>query len=102
MVEITERQFQRQVTELARKLGWRVYSIPDSRKSTESGYPDLTVWHPTHHLMFFAELKAEKGRLSSDQILVLDELRQSGQTVYVWRPSDWTQVEKVLNERKRK
>lgn len=94
-----EREFQRQVTELARLHGWRVYSVPDSRRSTEKGYPDLTLWHPTHKRFMFAELKRDIGKLRPEQAVVIAELVGCGHTVFVWRPKDWPEIESVLGHK---
>ena len=96
---ISERDFQHQVVTLARLYNWRVYSIPDSRRSTETGFPDLMLWNANRSRSFLAELKTEKGRLSADQVLVIDELRSCGHQVYVWRPSDWPEIEALLTTR---
>lgn len=84
-----EKDFQDRVTSLAVLLGWRIYSIPDSRRATVAGWPDLTMWHPNKLRFFMAELKREKGRLSKAQELVIAELRDCGVEVHVWRPSDF-------------
>jgi len=100
---LLEREFQTRVIEYARLQGWLVYSIPDSRRSTLSGWPDLTLVNRTQRRLVFAELKREKGRLRPQQAEVLDVLTHiggEGRTkkfeVYLWRPSDWDQVLKVL------
>ena len=93
---LTERDFQRQVVELARLHGWRVYSIPDSRRSTEKGYPDLTLWHAKRKEVVFAELKTNKGKLRPEQVTVHAEMQSCGLTVYVWRPEGWDEIERVL------
>ena len=99
----TERQFQHAVTELARLNGWLVYSIPDSRRSTLSGWPDLTMIRRVDRRIVFAELKTEKGKIRPQQEEVLDVLTHiagEGRTkkaeVYLWRPSDWDQIRRVL------
>lgn len=101
MVEVDqlERDFQADVIEFARHYGWRVYSVPDSRRASEKGYPDLTFWRVDHRRgqgFFFAELKREHGVLREEQIRVHGELRELGHEVYVWRPSDWPAIVKVL------
>ena len=93
-----EKEFQKQVTEYARLEGWSVYSIPDSRKVTLAGYPDLTMWRVSDKRLVFAELKREKGRVRPQQEAVLDELRALGLAeVYLWRPSDWDEVVVTLS-----
>lgn len=93
---VTEKEFQSQVIEFAKMNGWRAYSIPDARRATEIGYPDITLWHPVFKKFMFAELKREKGKLRVDQVRVIDELRSLGFKVYVWHPSDWEAIEEFL------
>ena len=89
----TEREFQQRVTDLARINGWSVYSVPDSRRATLSGYPDLTMWRTSDRRLIFAELKREKGRISPAQEVILGELRALGKAeVYLWKPSDWPEI----------
>lgn len=35
------------------------------------------------------ELKTERGKLSDDQVAVIESLRSAGVDVRLWRPSDW-------------
>jgi len=97
---MSEKEFQSQVIALAHLTGWRVYSIPDSRRTTLSGYPDLTLWNPKKKAVLFAELKTDKGRLSAEQITVIDELRECGTQVVVWRPKDWEEIVGTLKKGK--
>jgi len=91
----TEAEFQTRVVTVARLAGWKVYAIPDSRRATIAGYPDLTMWRGTR--LIFAELKRDKGRLSPAQVEVLDDLRKIPcAEVYVWRPNEWTDIRKAL------
>jgi hypothetical protein len=90
-----ETDFQEQVSHLARLEGWSVYSVPDSRRVSLAGYPDMTMWRGSR--LIFAELKTEKGRLSPAQIDVLAELRQIPcAEVYVWRPSMFDGIVEIL------
>jgi hypothetical protein len=94
----SEREFQGRVIDLARLNGWSVYSIPDSRRVTLAGYPDLTMWRGKR--LVFAELKREKGRLSPAQELILGQLRELPNVeVYVWRPSDWVAIREALDRK---
>lgn len=90
----TEREFQEQVVQLARLLGWAVYHPWLSVKSTQ-GWPDLAM--AKRGRLVLAELKSEKGQLSDAQAGWLDLLRTvSGIEVFCWRPSDWDTIERVL------
>ena len=95
---LTEANFQRTVIELAELHRWLVYHTHDSRRS-QPGFPDLTMVR--RGKLIFAELKTEKGKLTEDQahwLAALDcvRLRIGGTHVYLWRPSDWREIEEVL------
>ena len=92
-----EKDFQERVCHIARLYGWRIYSIPDSRRVSLAGYPDLTMWNVEQKRFIWAELKREKGRLSESQKVVLLELETLGVAeVYVWRPSDFDRIIELL------
>ncbi len=82
-----ERELQTHVVRLARALGWLVYHTYDARRS-EPGFPDLTMVHDKHGLMF-VELKAEKGRVSPDQWKWIEGLNSPKHPALIWRPCDW-------------
>ena len=92
----SEADFQRQVITLAESLRWSCYHTHDSQRSNP-GYPDLTLWRER---IVYAELKRENGKLSHAQMKVLDELKTARGEVYVWRPSDWANIEEILTCRK--
>jgi len=47
--------------------------------------------------LIFAELKSERGRLTHPQRLWLAALRDcDGAAAYEWRPSSWSEIERVL------
>ena len=92
--QVTEKQWQAQVMEMAGWLGWSVYHTHDSRRS-EAGFPDLTLVRGER--LLFAELKTEVGRVSGAQERWLSMLRAvPGVEVFVWRPSDAKAVALVL------
>lgn len=93
---ITEAQWQRTVMELALWQGWRVYHVPDSRRVTDRGYPDLTLVHPDRGQVVWLELKTNRGRLKPDQREWIAALRRAGQRAYVARPRDVERVEALL------
>jgi hypothetical protein len=95
----TEREFQRQVLKYAvgtrrepSPLGWRAYHTFFSGLSGP-GFPDLVL---VRERVVFAELKAERGRVSPSQQEWLDALRAAGAEVYLWRPRDWDTLCEVL------
>jgi hypothetical protein len=94
---LTERQFMAQVVAYAKLTGWRVYHTFDSRRS-DPGFPDLVLCRARHPppRVVFAELKAQRTPVTDDQRAWIDELRACGQEAYIWRPSQWPEIEKVL------
>lgn len=107
----SEKQFEAALVQYAKLAGWRVFHPFDSRRS-EAGWPDLTLVRDGQ--LVFAELKTERGKLSTAQeewIEALCEVEQADVAhlaglpsglyrphvqVYVWRPSSWPEIEKVL------
>lgn len=101
---MTERELQAWIVGTARLLGWRVAHFRPARTEKgwrtagaydAQGWPDLCL---VRDRIVFAEVKLKRGRLSLEQEVWLDVLREAGQEVYVWRESDWTAgaVEDVL------
>jgi hypothetical protein len=77
-----EAKFQRAVITLAQTYGWKTCHIYDAQRS-EPGQPDLQLRRPPR--LLFVELKTDFGRVQKDQRVVLRELAQCQQEVYVWR-----------------
>lgn len=102
--ELLESAWQDQVVGLARFYGWdRIFHAPQQgaggrafRQYPEgTGFPDLVLVRPPE--LIFAELKAEGGRVSTTQQAWLDALAEvDGASVYLWRPGDWHEVERIL------
>ncbi len=90
---VSEKSWMRTVTDAAKLLGWVCFHTYDSRRS-EPGFPDLTLVKGDR--LIFAELKTERGKLSPVQHLWLDMLGQTRAECYVWKPSQWDEVERVL------
>jgi hypothetical protein len=91
---LTERQWQQQVTDLAKLRGWWVYH-PLLSKWSEPGWPDLTLIRPPR--MVLAELKSDRGKISDAQRRVFALLDQvDGVESYVWRPADFDSVKDTL------
>jgi hypothetical protein len=87
-----EIDFQTKITDLCDLLGLKWHHETDSRKS-KRGFPDLVI---AGNEVIFAELKRETGKVTTDQQQWYDRLRAAGANVFVWRPSDWAEVEAVL------
>ena len=93
---ISEKDFRQQIVDLARIFGWMVYFTWRSKHSP-AGFPDLVlVRGPT---CLFRELKTEKGKVTAAQEEWLTALQAAGQDAKVWRPGDWSEIEKTLARR---
>ena len=90
---LTEAQWQARVLDLARFHRWWVFHIGDSRTVTEAGWPDLVL---LRERMILVELKSDTGRVSRAQTDCHERLLATGQTVFVWLPAMWDEVQKIL------
>ena len=90
---LSERDFQRQVLDLARLHHWTVYHTFDSRRST-AGFPDLVLVRPPR--LIFAEIKTQTGKVTPAQWDWLHSLQACGQYAALWRPSDLRRIERTL------
>jgi hypothetical protein len=91
---VTERQFLRQVIDLARVSRWKTYHTQLSKWS-EAGWPDLALLRRPR--LVLAELKSDKGKLTLAQQEWVDELAACGGfEVYVWRPADLEEIARIL------
>lgn len=95
---MSEKQWQAQVIDAARLLGWHAYHTHDSRRS-EPGWPDLAL---VRDRLVMAELKTDTGRVSAAQQRWLDMLEAAGVEVHVWRPRDIDQVITTLQHARRR
>jgi len=97
---LSERAFQVAVIEFARLHSWLVYSIPDSRRATAAGFPDIFAVRDGRALAW--ELKTMRGRLRPDQRAWLDALGAvPGIDAAVRRPGDWDAIEAALKGERR-
>lgn len=92
LVGLSEAQFQAMVVQLARLRGWAHYHTHDSRRSA-AGFPDLVL---VRERVVFMELKSEKGAVKPEQRLWLARLLEAGAEAHLFRPSQWAEIEKVL------
>ena len=96
---MTEKDWQRQVVELAKTLGYRrPMHIYDSRRS-EPGWPDLTLVNTQKRRFVLLELKTETGLLSQAQATWIQQLDAVGVEVYVVRPRHLDMLATVLQAR---
>lgn len=93
---LTESQWASVVNDTARLGGWRRYHTYLSKRSPR-GFPDLVLVRDGR--LIFAELKTEAktSKATQEQDEWLAALRDvAGVEVYLWRPSDWSDVVEVL------
>jgi hypothetical protein len=90
----TEALFQAAVIELAQRCGWLAYHIPDSRRATSPGFPDLVLVRGSR--LLFIELKTARGRVRPEQMVWLSALCAAGVRAFVARPKDWGVLEQEL------
>ena len=90
---ITEAQFMETLIEAAGYLGFRAYHTRFSVGS-QAGFPDLVLTGKGR--VIFAELKDDRRKLTPAQQEYLDYLRAEGIDAYLWRPSDWDDIEDIL------
>lgn len=116
----SEAAFQRKVLSLAGLTGWLRYHAPAGGKGGRvdfeqvgRGFPDIVLVRAPR--LVFAELKAEDGGnratvaqraarpagweakdVTDAQVEWLRSLLACGAEAYLWRPSDWPTVERVL------
>lgn len=103
---LTEDQFQRQVIDLARILGWRTAHFrpglnrrgqwQTAVQGNGKGFPDTILVHPEKHRLVVAELKSDKGRLEPEQQEWLEVFYQAGAETFVWRPRDFDRIVEIL------
>lgn len=89
---MSEREWERQVLQLAGMYGWLGYHTHDSRRSAK-GFPD---WVFVRERVLYVELKGDGGRLKLDQMKWVTALRKAGQEVYVWFPGALGEVQRIL------
>ena len=87
-----ESDFQRQVVDLAKMLGWAVWWTKWSLHSPK-GMPDLMM--ARNGRLVLAELKVNAS-LSAEQRESLWTLAGTGAEVFCWKPTCWPEIERVL------
>lgn len=101
----SETSFQTAVLDFAKLRGWMCAHFRPARTNGgwktpvqgDAGFVDIVFCRPPR--IVFAELKSDKGRMEPAQEKWVYRLAQSGGELvdtYVWRPSDWPEVEAAL------
>lgn len=100
----THEEWQGQVVDLARLMGWRVLHVRRSvgkggRWTTATsvvGWPDLFAWHEKQRRCIAIELKVGRDKPSPEQLAVLASLEAAGVATMVARPEDLPAVQYML------
>ncbi len=92
---ISEKEFQKQVIDLARIYHWDYYHTFYSLKS-QRGYPDLILIKPPNLLV--VELKANYGKLSVFQEKWLKLFGDCGVETYCWKPDNFDEIVRRLSK----
>lgn len=95
-INITEKELESQVRDLAELFGWKYYHTWRSIHSP-AGFPDCVMVRENR--IIFAELKSEKGKTSEQQFKWLEALGRTKTEVYLWKPSDFDKIVEILNRR---
>lgn len=92
---VDEKDFQRELMKMAKNNGWKCFHPKYSYKS-EKGFFDVTMIRGNR--VIFTELKTETGTQSAEQKTWMEFAQAVGGNVeyYLWRPSDWAEIQEVL------
>jgi len=93
---ISEKAWQSQVVELAKRLGYELVYFTWNSQHSPAGFPDLIILDGK--VMIVAELKREDGQLSPEQYEWLEGFLEKTPEVYLWKPSDFDEVVRVLQD----
>lgn len=102
--KISEREFTKQVIQFARLHGWKSLHIRAARtkdgwrtpvQGDGKGFPDLLLIR--RGKIIIAELKVGKNKPTIEQDAWLQSFGYvDGVGVYLWRPEDWDEIERIL------
>lgn len=93
--KVSEKEFQRQVIDLAQWHNWLVDHTPPMRSAKGAvftgglvGKSDLVLYSTLGKGIIYAELKSETGKLSKAQAVYRNLITINGGEYYLWKPSD--------------
>lgn len=100
---ITEVEFTSQVLQLAHLCHWRSLHLRPARtargwrtavQGMGVGFPDLLLLRG--EILMVAELKVGRRKPTPEQTAWLAAFMAAGVPAFVWRETDWTEIERVL------
>jgi hypothetical protein len=92
LADILEADWQKQVEQLARTLGWKLWHCYNARRS-DFGWPDLAL---ARDRLILLELKREHGKPTEQQKAWIAALLKASAEVYIARPSDLSTLGVIL------
>ncbi|MAF43093.1 MAG: hypothetical protein CMI54_02840 [Parcubacteria group bacterium] len=106
-LKVSEKDFSRQIEDLLNVFGWRWCHFRPARtgrgwRTALSGHQGFVDYVAVRNGMcLFFEIKSEKGKLSGEQEKWIEDLKvvaghSLGVQVYVWRPSMFDEIVKIL------
>jgi hypothetical protein len=100
---VSEAEFLRQILTLARLHGWLVAHFRPAHTRTGwrtavqgdgIGFPDVVMVRGRR--LAVVEVKSQKGTLTASQERWLAKFEDAGARAFIWRPSDWAEIEAFL------
>lgn len=88
--EMSERELARKVEDMATWLGWKHFSIKDTKNPavrTSKGFPDFLAIKGER--LIVVEFKRQGKDVTPEQLEWLDAFLQTGAGIYLWKPLDW-------------
>lgn len=100
--QISESTFTAQIVQMCIVFGWRVMHQRPARTKTgwrtaivgHAGFPDIIALR--HDRRLIAELKAGRGKVTVEQEKWLGAAKDADFEVYIWKPKDIDQIERIL------
>jgi hypothetical protein len=103
MYKISETDFLKQIIDLCHALGYVVAHFRPGMNQRGrwmtavsgdgAGFPDLVL---VKDRVIYAELKSEHGKTAIEQDKWLSLLKLAGQETYVWKPSQFEEIVRIL------
>jgi hypothetical protein len=97
--KVSEKEFQRQVIDIAQWHQWAVDHTPPMRSAKGAvftggliGKADLVLYSMLGKGIIYAELKSQTGRIMPSQQMFRDLVTKNGAEYYLWRPSDMHEI----------
>ena len=95
-LDITEKEWQQQIADMAKMFGWK-YSHPWLSIHSPRGFPDCVLTRAPRTIIAELKTNKRKSKLTPEQARWLLELRKTpGLEVYIWRPRHFEKIARLL------